>query len=356
MPIIAVCPYCQSGRVRAPDRAIGLTASCPRCHSSFTVVDSGETEEVARRRASAAPSVPPPRPEPVPPDQAPTAANEVTALVTVPRPLPTPPTPTADEDDEPTDPARVAMVVAFLLAGGALLVSHVPYGRFGTVGAAALGGLLAAAAVFGSRRPAYPLAAAVLNGLVLVVAVLLPGWLGLPSWRPTPVNKDAHTVQILGDEGLQKPQSEWVDIGQSWQFDDVRVKGSASVGPVELVGPQGKVIWTRQRYLAVRVKVGNVGVARPIPFQGWGPATVKLTGAGGTAVPAARFETGWYPTEQSKPASLLPGKSADWLLLFELPATPTESLRLELPGAPAGVPDTAVRFQIPTRPLGIHPR
>ena len=63
----------------------------------------------------------------------------------------------------------------------------------------------------------------------------------------------------------------------------------------------------------------------------------------------------WAPTEVSKPASLTPGKSVDWLLLFEAPANPTEFFRLELPGAPAGVPDSPIRFQIPARPLGLRP-
>ena len=57
VPIIAVCPYCQIGRVRAPERAVGATANCPRCHSSFTVVDSGETEEIARRLSAASPGI-----------------------------------------------------------------------------------------------------------------------------------------------------------------------------------------------------------------------------------------------------------------------------------------------------------
>jgi hypothetical protein len=147
-----------------------------------------------------------------------------------------------------------------------------------------------------------------------------------------------------------------VDIGQSWQFDDVRAKGSATFGPIEVQGPKGKAGPSKKAYLAIRVKVGNVGVAREISFQGWDPATVKLTDASGVVIPPARFDAGWYPTEVSKPASLTPGRSADWLLLFDAPPNPTEFFRLELPGAPAGVPDTPIRFQIPARPLGLRQR
>jgi hypothetical protein len=262
-----------------------------------------------------------------------------------------------DEDDsEETDPARVGWIIAFLLAGAGLIAAQFPYGRFGTVGASIVGALLATAAAFGARRPAYPIAAASLNALILLVAFLLPGWLGLESWRPSRANQEDRTVKVLSTEGLEKPKGDWVDIGQVWQFDDVRVKGSAAAGPVELTGPMGKVAWSKKAYLAVRVRVGNVGVAREIPFRGWDPAAVKLTDAGGAAVAPAKFESGWFPAEVSKAAALTPGKSADWLFLFELPAGPTEYLRLELPGAPAGVPDSPIRFQIPARQFGAKGR
>lgn len=353
--IIAVCPYCQTGRVRAPDHAVGLSANCPRCYATFTVVDSGETEEIARQRA-AAPSVPTTRPDPVAPDQAPTAANEQTAVITVPRVLPAP-MPVADEEESAgADPVRVATVIAYLLAGAGLIAAQLPYGRFGTVGLCLVGALLGAAATFGARRPVYPIIAASINGLTLLVALLLPAWLGLSSWRPAPADRDRKTVQVLGTEGLEKPATEWVDIGQSWQFDDVRAKGSAHFGPVEVQGPKRKAGPSKKPYLAIRVKVGNVGVAREINFQGWDPATVKLTDASGVSIPPAKFDQGWYPTEVSKPASLTPGRSGDWLLLFEAPPNPTEFFRLELPGAPAGVPDTSIRIQIPARPLGLRQR
>lgn len=347
MPIIAVCSFCRIGRVRAPEAAIGHQAVCPRCHAEFTVVDSGEPDPAARPRPAPAPTVPTPSTplaaEPLRPEPTPAA----TAVLSAPHPQPVP---TAVEDEGGrVDPVRVAWTVAFLLAGAGLIAAQFPYGRFVTVGAAVAGALLATATVFAARRPAYPLAAAGLNALVLLVALALPGWLGLGSWRPVKADADRRTVQVLGTEGLEKPPSEWVDVSQAWQFDDVRVKASAAAGPVELVGPKGKGAWSKKQYLVVRLKVGNVGVAREIPFPGWDPQAVKLTDAAGTAVPLAKFDAGWAPAEVPRPASLLPGKSADWLFVFDLPG-PTEYLRLELPGAPAGVPDTPVRFQMPVRP------
>jgi hypothetical protein len=349
VPIIAVCSFCRIGRVRAPEEAIGQTAQCPRCHAEFTVVDSGQPDPGTRPRPTT-PTVPPspaPVAEPVRLEPDPAA----TAVLTSPRPQPAPvPTPiVVDEDEaEPGDATRVAWIIALLLAGAGLIAAQIPYGRFVTVGATVIGALLAAAAAFGARKPVYPVVAVGLNVLVVLVALLLPGWLGLGSWRPTKTDDDKRTVQVLTAEGLEKPATEWVDVSQPWQFDDVRVKATTAVGPVELSGPKGKGAWSKKQYLAVRLKVGNVGVAREVPFQGWDAAAVKLTDAAGSAVPLAKFDPGWALVEANRPASLTPGKSADWLLVFELPG-PTEYLRLDLPGAPAGVPDTPIRFQIPVR-------
>jgi hypothetical protein len=38
--IIAICPYCRAGGVRAPASALGASATCPRCKCSFTVMPS----------------------------------------------------------------------------------------------------------------------------------------------------------------------------------------------------------------------------------------------------------------------------------------------------------------------------
>src|SRR6188472_3377925 len=40
--IVAMCPYCRAGGVRAPATAVGALATCPKCRSSFTVIPSDE--------------------------------------------------------------------------------------------------------------------------------------------------------------------------------------------------------------------------------------------------------------------------------------------------------------------------
>ena len=351
MPIIAVCPFCRTGRVRAPREAIGQATVCPRCDTTFTVFDSGESEAAARARPSAPQSVPDPRPDRPAAHDTPTAPADTTALVDVPRPAPAPVV--AEPEAAPTDPLRVATIVAFLLAGVGLLVVYLPYGRFATVAACAIGALVAAACWLGARKPMYPAVATGLNALVLLVALVLPGWLGLDSWRPAPVNKEAQIVQAFGPDGLSVPKDDWVPADRAWQLDDVRVRvHQVAVGPVELVGPKGKRAWSKKQYLQVRVRVTNAGVARMIDFRGWDPVPPKgtdgpkLTDADGQALVPAAFDPGWQPTAgRPDPVPLPPARGADQTFFFEAPAGQPGRLRFELPGAAIGLEQPA-RFQI----------
>lgn len=355
MPIIAVCPFCRTGRVRAPKDAIGQATICPRCDTTFTVFDSGETEAVARQRVSAPSSVPVTRPEVPATHDAPTTPGETTALVDVPRPASVPVSIpiVAEPEAAPTDPLRVATIVAFLLAGVGLLVVYLPYGRFGTVAACTVGALLAAACWLGARKPTYPAVATILNAAVLLVALVLPGWLGLDSWRPTGVPKEARTVLAFGPEGLSAPKDDWLPADRAWQLEDVRVRVSeVSLGQIELLGPTGQRKWSRKRYVQVRVRVSNVGVARLIEFRGWDPIPPKgtdgpkLTDADGQALVSAAFDPGWQPViGRPDPVPLPPARGADQTFVFEAPAGQLGRLRLELPGTAFGL-DQPARFQI----------
>src|SRR5215468_10889036 len=59
MPFLAVCPYCRKGQIRAPEHMIGLSATCPRCHSCFTLAPASQlpsiSEPAAPQAALAAP-------------------------------------------------------------------------------------------------------------------------------------------------------------------------------------------------------------------------------------------------------------------------------------------------------------
>jgi hypothetical protein len=231
----------------------------------------------------------------------------------------------------------------------------VPYGRVATVVLTGLGLLLGLAGLlFAERRRAVPGLAAGLSAAGLLVVIALPGWLGLESWRPTPV-PDPFRAPVAVPNGRGAPvPADWVDVSQaSWRLQDVRVAvRSAGVAPVELLGPKGQKKWTRERYLQVWLEVTNVGVARKVEFRAWGATAPpggdapRLTDPAGKVLAAKTFDPGTTPAWRAQTAGLLPGKSADQLLVFEAPPAAGDFLRLELPGGAFGAAE-AVRLQIP---------
>src|SRR5262245_48129541 len=54
--IIAICPYCRRGGVRAPDTAIGASANCPMCKSSFTLLPEDKLPDWAAKASADADS------------------------------------------------------------------------------------------------------------------------------------------------------------------------------------------------------------------------------------------------------------------------------------------------------------
>ncbi|HYE77463.1 MAG TPA: hypothetical protein VEI97_05720, partial [bacterium] len=69
MPILAVCPYCHTGKVRAPDHAVGRSATCPKCYNCFTIVPAQSLPAAAPAK-----SKPVAKPQPVPVRPAPRPA------------------------------------------------------------------------------------------------------------------------------------------------------------------------------------------------------------------------------------------------------------------------------------------
>ena len=61
----------------------------------------------------------------------------------------------------------------------------------------------------------------------------------------------------------------------------------------------GERRWSRKNYLQVKVRIGNVGVARMIEFKGWdlksqgGNPVARITDSSGRVLAPATFESGW---------------------------------------------------------------
>ena len=332
MPIEVLCPYCRRGRVRAPETLVGRSISCPSCSSSFTLAPdsvlpksrnsptsprSGDTETAAAADTSVA----------------------IPALVSEP-----------EVDDSRGNPALAPALIAITLGSIGFGLSQLSYGR---ISAAVLGGLGIVVALISlgvmEHKRILPTVATGINALVLVLVLLFPNWLGITSWRPIKEVDDSGTVRAVGlTDGVASP-ADWVDVSKSaWQRDDVRVSvTSVSAGQLELVGPKEKRRWTKEKFLQVRIRVENVGVARAIDFHGWstGPQGPKLIPSAGESVGIKTWEEGWAPATKPAAANLFPGRGAEQTLIFPYPATGTGPLRLELPAVAFGGTES-VRLQL----------
>ncbi|HJZ55946.1 MAG TPA: hypothetical protein VKE74_13335 [Gemmataceae bacterium] len=367
MPIVTICPYCRVGGVRAPDRAVGLSVTCPKCKSSFTVVPGEQLPGWAKPEV---PAAPPPRPRPAPVDE--TRPHATAEDVTEPSPVLTedPPMPAPvlavprrvarpAAPPPPAPPGLAGPLVAAIVFGLAILSSQFPYGRFIAPSLASLGLLIGLLGLTSEGRARMVAAAAALLNLIAIGLVFLaPGWLGLEPWRKPALPGGPQSPQAVGHgTGITAP-ADWVDAsGASWAEGDVRITvRSATVAPIELAGPNGSKRVTKEPCLQILVRLTNEGVERRVELSGWaaGGDGAQLTDATGTALKPKRFEPGWEPAGRTRPAGLFPGKSVEVLLVFEphpgmspksKDARP-ESLRLQLPGEAVGVPDPA-RFHIP---------
>jgi hypothetical protein len=348
MPVIVLCPYCRQGKVRAPNSAIGRGTTCPKCGSHFTIAPDtfmppapAAVVAAASGRASDGAA------------RTPLESHADTPVAAMADPMPVVVTTFTEPEESGPDPALVPALIAITLAGVGLALSQVPYGRFATAGLTGIGfvfGLVSLALV--DRKRLIPGLATGVNAAALVMAILLPGWLGLSSWLPVRAPDDARTVRAIGlDDGVGAP-AEWVDAQKSaWQRDDVRVTiTSHTIGPVELIGPKEQRRWTKEKFVQVRVRVDNVGVARSFDVKGWtasGELAARLTDGAGKALAVKTFADGWEPPGRPTAATLFPGRSFEQLLIFETPANVAGQMRLELPGAAFGGTDS-VRLLIPT--------
>jgi hypothetical protein len=291
--------------------------------------------------------------------------------------LPTPAPASAaepEESDSVTDFGLVVALSALTLVGVAVLATLFPFGRFI---AAAIGGvgLLGGLACLGAegRAKLAGVVAAGLNFLVLFVVLVLPSWLNLDPWKVLILDDGPPGPLAFSHANQRTTLAQWVDgSSASWQFKDVRVTVlSATVGPIELIGPKGVKGPSKEQYLQLNLRVANIGVERPLDLSGWAVGKdieqVQLTDSAGRILRLASYEEGWLPDSSpakpndklypgkegwisesppSKPIEkLYPSKSSDVRLIFSAPQPKFDFLRLVLPGTMFGFKEE-VKFQI----------
>jgi hypothetical protein len=371
--IIAICPYCRSGGVRAPDTALGDSATCPKCKSTYTVLPDDDLPDWAAKATPdakfiSAPSHESPRPAPVverratvapgaarpdggEPKAGPGGPTSADAKPRAATPAPPEAAPVAqpqaanEPPAEPHDTAAVLALAALILVGPAVVASQLPFGRFLALGLAGLGlvgGLLCLGAE--GRARLFGAGAAALHFGVILLVLLLPSWLDLDPWgAPAAPEEPKGPVAVDHGTGKGVPVSpdEWLDAAKSsWQFHDARVSMRAGIGPVELTGPNGAKKTPKAYYLRLALQVRNVGHGREIPLSGWaagqGAEGVRATDPAGKPLSPAKFESGWVP-DAGKPAPrAMPGLASEVVLLFAAPPPKTEFVRVQLPGAALG--------------------
>jgi hypothetical protein len=377
--IVAICPYCRVGGVKAPDTAIGASASCPKCNSSFTVMPSdglpgwakppelpsaptarndplpSSSPLVETRAAATMPDVTEPSPV-LPAEEKPTSKSKpAPALVPTATPVSATSTPTGAPDL-----GLIFALVAVILVGPAVLTSQLPSGRIIGLVLAGLGllGGLASLGAEGRARIAG-IAAMGMHLVIVLVLLFLPGWLNLEPWQnDIPEEQLKGPVALEHGSGLSTPVSpgDWIDAGKSsWEFKDIRVTvRSAGVGPVELLGPSGAKRTTKEPYLQLAILVSNVGVEREIPLSGWaagqGTEGLRVTDPNGKSLSPATFESGWAPERGRITPRATPGHSSVIKLVFTPPPPKTEYLRLYLSGSGIGTTDE-IRFRLSAGPL-----
>jgi hypothetical protein len=377
--IIAICPYCRAGGVRAPDTALGDSATCPKCKSTYTVLPDDDLPDWAAAaqpdaKFISAPSTEPPKPAPVrearpgaaipaaaaPLSSAPTGgepkANEGEQVPADAEPQPVasaapgvaPQAALAAEDfpAEPRDTAAVLALAALILVGPAVVASQLPFGRFialGLAGVGLVGGLLCLGAE--GRARLFAAGAAGLHFCILMVVLFLPSWLDLDPWGGAPGAPEEPKGPVAVDHGTGKgvPVSpdDWLDAGKSsWQFRDARVSMRAAVGPVELTGPNGAKKTPKGYYLRVALQVRNVGFDREIPLSGWaaghGAEGVRVTDSAGKQLSPAKFDPGWSPDPGHPAPRAMPGLGSEVMLVFAEPSAKAEFVRVQLPGSALG--------------------
>lgn len=337
--IVARCPYCRRGGVRAPERSIGSITKCSKCGSQFTIVPKEHSEDLRPASADAETDTKP--------------VVEVAALTKSSPALP------EHAETEPRAEREVAFttsLIAGTLFGLAVVVAaFIPYGRFIGLGLCGLGLLLALVALLGeglARK--IGAAAAGLNLLAVLLLSLAPSWLGYdPSFDAdqTALPKGPHSISLSSNDITS---SDRTDASKAIHANgDVRVGVRVSVQPLELSGPKGETRRTRENVLTLHIGITNAGVERRIPFTAWAlgnPDGVQFTDPSGKPLKVKSLDSGWKPAGFEKSEGVFPGKSADVILTYEPPASTktqrVEYLDLELPGAGVGVVEP-IRFRIP---------
>jgi hypothetical protein len=276
-------------------------------------------------------------------------------------------TPASAAAEAPRPVDRVGLA-AFVVAGLALPAASFSILCYPAIALALVGGVLG---VVGLRRGWEKRDRLYFPGIGLgacLIALLMGLW-SVPwrSARKADATTDDDAQQVVRIRGgspternVTTAPAAWVDAWrEAAQQGGVRVKVvGAAVGAVPLQDGQGRRLWSRERCLVVRLRLGNVGADRPVQYTSWsspakspdGPALVDHVGR---SYASRTFGPGLSVIGQVQRAGLVVGKWTDDVLVFAAPGPDVSFLRLTLPASAFGGKGQ-LRLQIPRQMIVFH--
>jgi hypothetical protein len=349
MAFVAECMYCRLILRGVPDHHLGSSFECPRCHNCFTLVPT--TNPLAETIPASELA---PKPARVPPRE---KVAEAAAAPAAERPA-----------RRPHSPA-FASYASFVLGSFAFFAAGVLHAGLLTLALGLAGIILGVLGLVRTRakrdRPLLPALGSALSLAAVLVAVVLPDWLGLrPLWgEPTPVVRGGPaSLPLSGKEVFRRPAEGGtlrVDASQdALHYDDVRLRvrwvvvGPASFEPVLGKSPP------RERCLVIGLRITNAGITRNLHYSGWGSGSgveegPVLRDSQGKSYRVKTFPFGWVVKGRVLTASIPPGKSLDDVVVFEATPETVDSLSLELPGTPVGV-EGKLKLEIPKQMIAFR--
>jgi hypothetical protein len=381
MLLIVKCPYC-AAETKIPEKA--ARATCPKCERSFAAMEAEEAPSSgisSRRPEMHAPSSPTHAEGVMPASTSPSTGKYAKAPASAkyekapstgkyekssPSGKHVPVSIRDDDEEESALPAWISGwgAVAFVLGTLALLLAS-PYlvgVRLVTLLLSALGMMvvfLGVAATRGQRTKKDRIWFAVgglLNGLILLLALFLPGVLN--TWwelerAVRPPNPDKQVVVPRFEpkaEGRSASTEEWVDaVDEAIRQDDVFLSvQSVKAGPLPGKGTKSGLL--------IHVRLGNSGHVGSFTFEGFArdKHTPVLSSDGGRDYPfqeqQMRYDTAGGPIDfKSQPVEVtrvLPARYIDVRLVFQSPSSQFDPVKLELPASAWGRQGMC-RFHIP---------
>lgn len=380
---MAECPFCKK-TIGANSFLTSQEEPCPICGKRSPAPTADEPWWVSAAAAQSIPTKDIPSPSPVKPRRTDSDVAEKRPVFTQPAPPeptvepvaiqanPAPPRVTASkspppslsvstEDDEPLTwierlrALDFGSALAFLCFSVALLFSSFTSLELFIKPLAAVGLLagLFGGAIPGLWRGKKVIFPVLLSVLCLVVLLFLGRWPSSSSPPPRLVTVSLQQGGMAAHEAVT--EDDWVLASASAiKRGDVRVEiVSAQIGPVDLKR-NASVSASPQRYLTIRVRVSYEGVIfQQTPYEPWSDRANSpskhaptLTDNQGQTYAQQTFAPDWKVAGRADVDALNPGHQVKEVLVYPVPQTDVQHLRLLLPGSAFGLPGE-FRFQIP---------